>query len=93
MEAKTIVQALRQALMEEMNRDENVIVLGEDVAVFGGAYRVTEGLLEMFGPERVYDTPISESAIAGAAIGAAMTGVRPVAEFQFNDFRLRKCGC
>ena len=86
MESKTIVQALRQALIEEMTRDENVVLLGEDIAVFGGAYRVTEGLLEMFGPERVCDTPISEIAIAGAAIGAAMTGLRPVAEFQFNDF-------
>ncbi len=86
MEAKTIVLALRQALMEEMNRDENVVILGEDIAVFGGAYRVTEGLMEMFGEDRVCDTPISEIAIAGAAIGAAMTGLRPVAEFQFNDF-------
>ena len=86
MEAKTIVLALRQALIEEMNRDENVVLLGEDIAVFGGAYRVTEGLMEMFGEDRVCDTPISEIAIAGAAIGASMTGLRPVAEFQFNDF-------
>jgi len=86
MAANTIVQALREALIEEMTADESVIVLGEDVAMFGGAYRVTEGLLEMFGKDRVYDTPISEIAIAGAAIGAAMTGLRPVAEFQFNDF-------
>jgi len=86
MEAKTIVLALRQALIEEMNRDENIVLLGEDIAVFGGAYRVTDGLLEMFGPERVCDTPISEIAIAGAAIGASMTGLRPVVEFQFNDF-------
>lgn len=86
MEAKTIVLALRQALIEEMNRDENVVLLGEDIAVFGGAYRVTDGLMEMFGEDRVCDTPISEIAIAGAAIGAAMTGLRPVAEFQFNDF-------
>ena len=86
MEAKTIVQALRQVLIEEMNADDSVIILGQDIAQFGGAYRVTEGLLEMFGKDRVYDTPISEIAIAGAAIGAAMTGLRPVAEFQFNDF-------
>ena len=85
-EATTIVAALRQALIEEMERDENVVILGEDVAVFGGAYRVTEGLMEMFGEERVCDTPISEIAIAGAAVGAALTGLRPVAEFQFNDF-------
>lgn len=84
--ATTIVQALRQALIEEMSHDDNVVLIGEDIAIFGGAYRVTEGLMEMFGPERVCDTPISEVAIAGAAIGAAMTGLRPVAEFQFNDF-------
>ncbi len=86
MVATKVVQALRMALAEEMTRDENVIVMGEDIAVFGGAYKVTEGLLEMFGPERVLDTPISEIAIAGAAIGAAMTGLRPVLEFQFDDF-------
>ncbi len=85
-EATTIVQALRQALIEQMQADESVVLLGEDIAVFGGAYRVTEGLMEMFGEKRVCDTPISEIAIAGAAIGAAMTGLRPVAEFQFNDF-------
>ncbi len=86
MEAKKIVEALRQALIEEMKRDENVVLLGEDIAVFDGAYRVTEGLLDMFGEERVLDTPISEIAIIGTAIGAAMTGLRPVAEIQFNDF-------
>lgn len=85
-EAKTIVQALRQALIEEMTRDDRVVLLGEDIGVFGGAYRVTEGLLEMFGADRVRDTPISEIAIVGAAIGAAMTGLRPVVEIQFNDF-------
>jgi len=86
MEAKKIVQALRQALIEEMNKDQNVVLLGEDIAVFDGSYRVTEGLLGMFGEDRVCDTPISEIAIVGAAIGAAMTGLRPVAEIQFNDF-------
>jgi acetoin:2,6-dichlorophenolindophenol oxidoreductase subunit beta len=85
METK-IVQALRQALIDEMNRDNAVVVLGEDIGVFGGSYRVTEGLLEMFGEARVRDTPISEAAIVGAAVGAAMTGLRPVAEMQFNDF-------
>jgi pyruvate dehydrogenase E1 component beta subunit len=85
-QATTIVQALRSALIEEMTADERVVLLGEDIAVFGGAYRVTEGLMEMFGERRVRDTPISEIGIAGAAIGAAMTGLRPVAEFQFNDF-------
>jgi pyruvate dehydrogenase E1 component beta subunit len=86
MVAMTIVQALQMALAEEMTRDEDVILMGEDIGVFGGAYRVTAGLLEMFGAERVLDTPISEIAIAGAAIGAAMTGLRPVLEFQFDDF-------
>ena len=84
--ATTIVAALRQALIEEMDQDESVVLIGEDIAVFGGAYRVTEGLLERYGERRVRDTPISEIAIAGAAIGAALTGLRPVAEFQFNDF-------
>jgi pyruvate/2-oxoglutarate/acetoin dehydrogenase E1 component len=85
-EAKKIVEALRQALIEEMTRDKNVVLLGEDIAVFDGAFRVTEGLLGLFGEDRVRDTPISEAAIVGAAIGAAMTGLRPVVEIQFNDF-------
>jgi len=84
--ARSIVQALRMALIEEMERDPSVFLLGEDIAVFGGAYRVTEGLLARFGESRVRDTPISEAAIIGAAVGAAMTGLRPVAEIQFNDF-------
>jgi len=83
---KKIVDALRQAIVEEMDRDPNVVLLGEDIAVFNGSYRVTEGLLEKYGEERVRDTPISEAAIIGAAIGAAMTGLRPIAEIQFNDF-------
>ena len=86
MEAATFSQALRQALIEEMQRDDSVVLLGEDIGVLGGAYTVTSGLLEMFGEQRVRDTPISETAIVGAAIGAAMTGLRPVAEIQFNDF-------
>jgi pyruvate dehydrogenase E1 component beta subunit len=85
-EATTLAQALRQALIEEMQRDENVVLLGQDIGVLGGAYTVTAGLLEMFGEDRVRDTPISEIAIVGAATGAAMTGLRPVAEIQFNDF-------
>jgi pyruvate dehydrogenase E1 component beta subunit len=85
-EARKIVEALNMALIEEMDRDESVVLLGEDIGVFGGAYRVTQGLLERYGEERVKDTPISEIAIIGAAVGAAMTGLRPVAEIQFNDF-------
>jgi pyruvate dehydrogenase E1 component beta subunit len=86
MPAEKIVDALNQALIEEMDRDEKVVLLGEDIAVFEGSYRVTQGLYKRYGEDRVRDTPISEAAIIGAAIGAAMTGLRPVAEIQFNDF-------
>lgn len=82
----SIALALRQAIQEEMERDENVFLLGEDIAEFGGAYQVTAGLIEEFGKDRVRNTPISEIAIIGAAIGAALTGMRPVAEIQFVDF-------
>ena len=83
---KTMVEAIRDALVEEMVRDDSVVVLGEDVALKGGVFRATEGLLDRFGPWRVLDTPISEAVIAGAAIGAAMVGLRPVAEFEFSDY-------
>ncbi|MEM3816102.1 MAG: pyruvate dehydrogenase complex E1 component subunit beta, partial [Candidatus Bathyarchaeia archaeon] len=79
-------QALNEALREEMLRDERVFIMGEDVGIYGGAYGVTRGLYDEFGPERVIDTPISEAAIAGAAAGAAMTGMRPVAEIMYIDF-------
>ena len=82
----TYLEAIRQALFEEMERDENVFCLGEDIGVYGGAFKVTEGLLERFGERRVIDTPISESAIVGAAAGAAHMGMRPVCEMQFIDF-------
>jgi 2-oxoisovalerate dehydrogenase E1 component beta subunit len=82
----TYVQAVRDALAEEMRRDENVIVMGEDVAELGGAFLATEGLAKEFGRERVIDTPISESLIVGAGVGAAVTGLRPVCEMQFMDF-------
>ncbi|HEY5974097.1 MAG TPA: alpha-ketoacid dehydrogenase subunit beta [Geobacteraceae bacterium] len=81
-----MVQAINQALAEELARDERVILLGEDVGRDGGVFRVTEGLLERFGPERVLDTPLAESAIVGAAIGMAAYGLRPVAEIQFMGF-------
>jgi pyruvate/2-oxoglutarate/acetoin dehydrogenase E1 component len=84
----TFAAAIRAALREEMRRDPRVFLLGEDIGVYGGAFGVTDGLLEEFGRERVRDTPISEAAIAGAAIGAALGGMRPVAEFQFFDFIL-----
>lgn len=84
----SFAQAIRAAIREEMLRDERVFLLGEDIGVYGGAFGVTDGLLAEFGPERVRDTPISEAAIAGAAIGAALGGLRPIAEFQFFDFVL-----
>ena len=81
-----MVDALNEALREEMRRDEDVILLGEDIGKFWqGAFKVTKGLEEEFGPERVRDTPISENAIIGCAVGAAMTGLRPVAEIMFGD--------
>jgi 2-oxoisovalerate dehydrogenase E1 component beta subunit len=82
----TYLEAIREALVEEMERDPGVFCLGEDVGVFGGAFKVTEGLGERFGASRVIDTPISEAAIVGAAAGAAHMGMRPVAEMQFIDF-------
>ena len=82
----TMVQALNQALRQEMERDPEVVLLGEDVGVDGGVFRVTEGLFEKFGPERVIDTPLAESAIVGASIGLAAAGLRPVAEVQFMGF-------
>jgi 2-oxoisovalerate dehydrogenase E1 component beta subunit len=82
----TYLEAIREGLWEEMERDPNVFLLGEDIGVYGGAFKVTAGFLEKFGERRVVDTPISESAIAGAAIGAGLMGLRPVAEMQFADF-------
>ncbi len=82
----TYLEAIRQGIWEEMERDSSVFVLGEDVGIYGGAFKVTEGMIERFGDDRVIDTPISESAIVGAAIGAALMGMRPIAEMQFADF-------
>jgi 2-oxoisovalerate dehydrogenase E1 component beta subunit len=82
----TYLEAIRQALWEEMESDPRVFLLGQDVGTYGGPFRVTAGMLDRFGPERVIDTPISESAMVGAAIGAAMLGMRPVVEMQFIDF-------
>ena len=86
MPVTTYLDAISQALREEMRRDENVILLGEDIAVFGGAFKITRGFLDEFGAERVIDTPISESGFVGAACAAAIEGIRPVVEFQFADF-------
>jgi len=82
----TYLEAIREGLWEEMERDPNVFLLGEDIGVYGGAFKVTAGFFERFGERRVVDTPISESAIVGAAIGAGLMGLRPVAEMQFADF-------
>ena len=81
-----MVEAIRQGLWEEMTADESVFVIGEDVGAYGGAFKLTEGFLDHFGAERMIDTPISEAAIVGAACGAALMGMKPVAEFQFIDF-------
>src|SRR5512135_2019081 len=82
----TYLEAIRQGLWEEMERDPAVFCIGEDIGVYGGAFKVTDGFIDRFGPERVIDTPIAESAIVGAAFGASLTGLRPVVEFQFIDF-------
>ena len=82
----TYLEAIRQGLWEEMERDPNVFLLGEDIGVYGGAFKVTAGFYDHFGARRVVDTPISEEAIVGAAIGASLMGLRPVAEMQFADF-------
>jgi len=82
----TYLDAIRTAMQEEMERDERVFLIGEDVGAYGGAFKTSAGLIERFGPERVIDTPISEVAIAGAAAGAALMGMRPIAEMQFIDF-------
>jgi 2-oxoisovalerate dehydrogenase E1 component beta subunit len=83
---KTYLEAIRDGLAEELRRDETVVIFGEDVGKKGGVFLVTDGLQAEFGEERVFDTPLSESLIAGAAIGAAVNGLRPVAEIQFADF-------
>jgi pyruvate/2-oxoglutarate/acetoin dehydrogenase E1 component len=82
----TYLGAIRQGMLEEMRRDESVYLLGEDIGAYGGAFKVTAGFLDEFGPERVIDTPLSESAIVGAAIGSSLLGQRPIAEMQFMDF-------
>jgi 2-oxoisovalerate dehydrogenase E1 component beta subunit len=82
----TYLEAIRQGIWEEMEHDPTVFCIGEDIGIYGGAFKVTDGFIDRFGPERVIDTPIAESAIVGAAFGASLTGLRPVAEFQFMDF-------
>ena len=82
----TYREAVARAIAQEMRRDESVVFLGEDIAAAGGVFKATKGLLDEFGDRRVRDTPISEEAILGAAMGAAMTGMRPIAEIMFSDF-------
>jgi len=86
MAAITYLEAIRQGMFEEMRRDDRVVMLGEDIGKYGGAFKVTAGMFDEFGPTRVVDTPISESAIVGAAIGMSMNGLLPVCEMQFIDF-------
>ena len=86
MAAVTYLEAIRQGLWEEMERDPAVFCMGEDIGVYGGAFKVTEGFIHHFGKRRVIDTPIAEGALVDAAFGAAITGLRPVVEFQFIDF-------
>ncbi len=82
----TYIEAISRGMWEEMERDKSVFLLGEDIGAYGGAFKATRGFLEHFGEERVIDTPLSEAAIVGAAIGAAVVGMRPIAEMQFADF-------
>ena len=84
--SSTYLQAIAEGLRGEMKRDESVFLIGEDIATMGGAFKLTAGFVDEFGPDRVVDTPIAESAIVGACIGAALMGKRPVAEMQFADF-------
>lgn len=86
MSSTTFLEAIHDALDEEMSSDPRVFLIGEDIGEYGGAFKVTDGLLKKFGPDRVIDTPIAEAAVVGAAAGAAMCGMRPVAELQFIDF-------
>ncbi|GAA4712166.1 alpha-ketoacid dehydrogenase subunit beta [Brevibacillus fulvus] len=82
----TYLEAVREAMSQEMRQNDDVFLLGEDIGVYGGAFGVTRGMIEEFGPERIRNTPISEAAIAGGAVGAAVTGMRPIVELQFSDF-------
>jgi 2-oxoisovalerate dehydrogenase E1 component beta subunit len=86
MATMTYLQAISDAMRQEMRHDERVLVMGEDIGVFGGAFKVTDGFVDEFGPNRVMDTPLAESGIVGTAVGAAVVGMRPICEMQFADF-------
>ena len=88
MATMTYLQAIADAMREEMRSDERVFLMGEDIGTFGGAFKVTDGFIDEFGAKRVMDTPLAESAIVGCAIGAAVEGLRPIAEMQFSRLRL-----
>lgn len=87
----TVREALNQAIEEEMTRDNKVFLMGEEVAQYNGAYKVTKGLLDKFGDKRVIDTPITESGFAGLAVGAAMAGLKPICEFMTWNFSMQVC--
>lgn len=91
MSALTLLEAIHDGLAEELRRDPKVFLIGEDIATYGGAFKVTEGLVDEFGKDRIVDTPLAEAAVLGGAVGAAMMGMRPVAEMQFMDF-VTTCG-
>ena len=82
----TYLEAIREAMTQEMRQNDDVFILGEDIGIYGGAFGVTKGMIDEFGPERIRNTPISESGIAGTAVGAALTGMRPILDIQFSDF-------
>ncbi|MEO1442972.1 MAG: alpha-ketoacid dehydrogenase subunit beta, partial [Chloroflexota bacterium] len=82
----TYAEALREGIRQAMTADESVFLIGEDIGVYGGAFGVSRGLIDEFGPERIIDTPISEAGIAGACVGSALTGMRPIGEIQLMDF-------
>ncbi|HLS20204.1 MAG TPA: alpha-ketoacid dehydrogenase subunit beta, partial [Bacillota bacterium] len=82
----TYLEAVREAMTQEMRQNEDVFLLGEDIGIYGGAFGVTEGMIDEFGPERIRNTPISELGMAGVAVGAALTGMRPILDYQFSDF-------
>ncbi|TMM04901.1 MAG: alpha-ketoacid dehydrogenase subunit beta, partial [Actinobacteria bacterium] len=86
MSVMTYLQAISDGLRQEMRADERVFLMGEDIGVFGGAFKVTDGFIDEFGPQRVMDTPLAESGIIGTAVGASVVGMRPVCEMQFADF-------
>src|SRR5690625_4796393 len=82
----TYLEAIREAISQQMHRDESIYLIGEDIGVYGGSFGLTEGLIDEFGPQRVRDTPISELGITGVAVGSALTGMRPIVDLQFSDF-------